>query len=306
MPEGLLPRFIVRTHVLSTGKPRWRTGVILEFDGNTALVKADLEAKKVLVSVAGPLASRTRLLAIIRADFEHLHRSYTFAPQEMVPVPDFPEVAVPYQKLCALENGGITTFPEVVGGQVVQVNVTELLNGVDLEGRPRAAIAREEPPPGLRLFYSYSHKDEDLRDELETHLKLLQRSGKIVSWHDRRIAAGDEWAGQIDANLEGADIILLLVSSDFISSDYCYDKETGRALERHHDGDAQVIPVVIRKCQWQEAPFGKLQALPEDGKAVTLWGPTKYDRDSAWSNVADGIKKVIAELEKRPRIKRSG
>jgi internalin A len=303
IPEGLLPRFIVRSRVLSTGQPRWRTGVILEFDGNRALVKADLQERKVLVSVAGPAASRQRLLAVIRADFEHLHRSYTFTPQEMVPLTDFPEVAVSYQKLCEFEKGGITTFPEVVGGQVVQLNVTKLLNGVDLEGSCRVTPTAEARPQALRLFFSYSHKDEGLRDELETHLKLLQRLGKLETWSDRRITAGQEWAGQIDDNLERADLILLLVSADFVASDYCYEKEMGRALERHQAGATRVVPVIIRDVQWQKAPFGELQALPTDGRAVATWGSTKFDRDSAWRNVADGIEAVIAELEMQARRK---
>jgi internalin A len=96
------------------------------------------------------------------------------------------------------------------------------------------------------LFYSYAHKDESLRNELETHLKLLQRQGRIESWHDRDIEAGDEWKRKIDDNLERADIILLLVSADFIASEYCYEKEMTRAIERHEKNEARVIPVIVR------------------------------------------------------------
>ncbi|WP_437820317.1 outer membrane protein assembly factor BamB family protein [Sorangium sp. So ce1078] len=147
----------------------------------------------------------------------------------------------------------------------------------------------------IRLFFSYSHKDEALRDELETHLALLKREGLLQSWHDRRIGAGDEWAGQIDRNLDEAEVILLLVSADFLASDYCFDREMKRALARCDAGQARVIPVVLRKTDWHSAPFARLQALPKDGRPVTLW----QDRDEAWTDVALGIRRAIEALRAR-------
>ncbi len=145
------------------------------------------------------------------------------------------------------------------------------------------------------MFVSYSHKDDQFREQLGPHLKLLQRQKLIKLWHDRLITAGQEWKGEIDDTLVRANLILLLVSADFLASDYCYDLEMTRALERHQAGEARVIPIIVRDVNWQSAPFGKLQALPKDGKAVTLWP----DRDSAWRQVADGIEKVIQELRER-------
>ena len=123
--------------------------------------------------------------------------------------------------------------------------------------------------PPISLFYWYSHKDEALRKKLETHLSLLQDQGVISGWHDRRIEAGTEWDGAISKNLEEAGIILLLVSADFLASRYCRDVEIKRAMERHEAGTARVIPVILRPVDWHTAPFGKLQALPRDGKPVT-------------------------------------
>jgi hypothetical protein len=154
----------------------------------------------------------------------------------------------------------------------------------------------ERPTAPISLFYSYSHKDEALRDELETHLTLLRRQGVISGWHDRRIAAGTEWKGQIDHHLEAADVILLLVSSDFLASDYCWDVETKRAMDRHEAGTARVIPVILRPCDWQSAPFGKLQALPKDAKPVTSW----KDRDEAFTDVARGIRNAVTGLAAGP------
>src|SRR5438132_1153332 len=98
----------------------------------------------------------------------------------------------------------------------------------------------------IEIFFSYSHKDQALREKLETHLTLLKREGLISSWHDRKIIAGTEWSGEIDAHLNTAQIILLLVSADFIASSYCSDIEVARAMERHNAGEARVIPVILR------------------------------------------------------------
>jgi len=147
----------------------------------------------------------------------------------------------------------------------------------------------------VHLFYSYSHKDEKLRRQLETHLSTLRRQGLISDWHFRKIPPGDEWDGVIDENLESAEIVLLLISADFVHSDYCYDKELKRALEKHEHGEARVIPVILRPTDWAGTPFSKLQALPENAKPVTKWA----NRDDAWLNVATGIRRVVNELRER-------
>ena len=146
--------------------------------------------------------------------------------------------------------------------------------------------------PPTKLFFSYSHKDETLRDFLATHLALLKRQGVLNEWHDRRIGAGAEWGKAIDENLEAADIILLLVSADFLASDYCYDIEMNRAMARHDAGEARVIPVVLRPCDWQGAPFGKLQAVPKDAKPVTTW----ENQDEAFTDIARGIREAVEQL----------
>lgn len=142
----------------------------------------------------------------------------------------------------------------------------------------------------ITLLYSYSHKDEKLRDELATHLAILKRQGLIKEWHDRRIAGGEEWEDVIDAHLESANVILLLVSADFIASDYCWGKEMARALERHESHEAYIIPVIIRPVDWSAAPFGKLQALPRNARPVTMWN----NRDAAWLDITKGIRKQMS------------
>lgn len=151
-------------------------------------------------------------------------------------------------------------------------------------------MAGESKP--VTLFYSYSHRDEDLRNALDDHLAVLRWNGLVAEWHDRQIGAGEEWADAIDRNLTSADIVLLLVSASFIASKYCWGEEMTKALARHERGEARVIPVILRPCRWQSTPFAKLQAVPKDGKPVTSW----TDRDEAFDNVVAAIERVVEEL----------
>lgn len=140
------------------------------------------------------------------------------------------------------------------------------------------------------VFMSYSHNDEELRQELEKHLASLRRQGVISTWHDRRIGPGQEIDGQISAELDAADIILLLVSADFLASDYCYDVEMRRAMARHKQGEARVIPVILRPCDWQTAPFGRLKAVPTDGKPVVKHATL----DDGFLEVAHAVRQAAA------------
>ncbi len=146
----------------------------------------------------------------------------------------------------------------------------------------------------LEVFISYSRRDEALREELGKHLSALRRENVIGYWHDRMISAGEEWRGEIDRHLEQAGIILLLVSPDFIASEYSYDIETKRALERHAAGEAVVIPIVLRPVDWMNIPLAELQSLPRDNKAVesSHW---KY-RDEAFVEIANGIRQAVEQL----------
>jgi len=153
------------------------------------------------------------------------------------------------------------------------------------------------PGPPVEIFYSYSHKDEKLRGTLETHLAALNVAGIVTAWHDRKIGAGDEWRGAIDKHLENARLVLLLISADFLASDYCMNIEMRHAMERHDAGAATVVPIFLRPCDWQGMPFAELQGLPTRGKPVTRW----TNRDAAFANIAAGIRAVIDALPGRGR-----
>ena len=144
----------------------------------------------------------------------------------------------------------------------------------------------------VSIFISYAHEDETLLNRLKTHLKLLERIGFIIIWNDRCIEAGREWNHEIDQHLNSDHIILLLISSDFMDSDYCYSIEMKQALERQKKGEARVIPIILRPVLWKGAPFDKLQALPTGATPITSWP----NQDEAFLNVAEGISDVAYEL----------
>ena len=111
----------------------------------------------------------------------------------------------------------------------------------------------------VNIFFCYAHEDEALLKKLKTFLAPLQRQGLVDAWHDRDISAGTEWKREISQHLNSAQIILLLVSSDFMASDYVNNVEMKRALERHKLGEAILIPVILRPFYWQEV-LGEMQS----------------------------------------------
>lgn len=215
--------------------------------------------------------------------------------------------SLPSDKLCAAALDDETVFtmlswqPESklkgsqnIGDEPV-INSVRVVGGsqntIGQKGNPR----NETPEPislPVRVFISYSHKDEELKDELLKHLTKLRRDGLIDCWHDRKISGGSEWAGKIDENLNTSQIVLLLISVDFLHSDYCYDLEMRRALERHESRKARVIPILLRPVDWSDCPFRKLQAFPPDNKPVTDWP----NRDKAFVSISKGIRSVVHEL----------
>jgi CheY-like chemotaxis protein len=152
----------------------------------------------------------------------------------------------------------------------------------------------------VSLFYSYAHEDEALRDELRGHLKILERRGLLSSWHDREIRAGEDWHAKIDEQLKMADLVLLLVSKDFIESDYIFGNELTVAMQRHQAGFATVVPILVRAIDIDPddrdaLPFLSLQGLPTDMRPVTSWP----NRDEAWTNVAKGLRATVKGIHEK-------
>ena len=156
------------------------------------------------------------------------------------------------------------------------------------------------PPEPLKLFICYSHKNEGLRDDIVTCLQPLKRRGLISAWWDGKISPGTEWARDIVEKLDAADIILLLISRHFLASDFIQEVELKRAMERHSDGKACLIPVILSDCDWQIESFGKLQVLPKDGVPITStsWGHI----EQAFADFARGIRKAVEELREKSAL----
>ena len=144
----------------------------------------------------------------------------------------------------------------------------------------------------LKVFFSYAHADEAHRETLANHLSALEDEGLIVVWHDRKITGGREWAGAIDDALRSADIVLLLISADFLASDYCNDVELTEAIRRHDAAQARVVPVILRSCDWEHSRFARFNALPPDGVPVV----EAEHPDQRFVAVARGLRAIVAEL----------
>jgi hypothetical protein len=142
-------------------------------------------------------------------------------------------------------------------------------------------------------MYSYSHADETYKEKLDTYLASLRRERLIEVWQDRHSLPGSDFEKDIAHALEQAEIIILLVSANFIASEYCWHKEMKRAVQRHENGSARVVPVIIKPSpDWRTAPFGRLKALPKEGRAVSIW----KNEDLAWVDVAGGIRQLVTAI----------
>ena len=144
----------------------------------------------------------------------------------------------------------------------------------------------------LHIFYCYAREDKVFRDALDTHLSGLKRQELLTTWSDREIRPGEEWKLAVDTHIQAAHIILCLVSPDFLASNYCYEQEMQQALNRHKEGSARVVPILVRPTYWENTPLSELQMLPSNALAVILWPQP----DAAWVDVIKSILPVIQEL----------
>src|SRR5258708_508215 len=151
------------------------------------------------------------------------------------------------------------------------------------------------------VFISYSHQDKKFRQELDKHLSNLKRQNIITSWYDGDIRPGTEWQPQIMEHLHTAQIVLLLISADFMASDFCYSIEMTQAIARHDANQARILPLILRPTDWKGAPFAKLKVLPTDGKAITRW-PT---HDDAFENIIQGIREAVDDLIQKAQLPHS-
>jgi internalin A len=310
LPEGLLPRFIVSTYVHRVPGLVWRAGVVLERDTCRALVRGDILGRRIVIRVNGA-GNRRELLGIIREHFERIHTTYEKLPvTEIVPVPGQPAAHVKHDLLLKYERDEREMIAVEVDRGLLDVKVKELLDGIDLPGKRRwtmtegveglsgvlvrinSDLSRDR---GIRVFISYSRKDGTLLDQLRAALVPYERMGKLQIWDDMLTEPGEEWEAQIVANLNRAEIVIVLLSNDFIRSSYCMEVELPRVLQRHEKGDCTMVPIVVRACAYEVLPIGKIQAILPNGKPVV----ENRNRDRAWLEVTKELDRVI---ERRKRV----
>jgi internalin A len=291
VPEGLLPRFIVRTHHISEAAGRWKSGVILH-DPDTqcrALVRADSTAGMVSIHVDGPEQARRDLLAIIRYNFRVIHADYEFKPAELVYPPGVPERPQRLDDLEAfLRSDSASRVPiKLPDETVITPTVASLVEPVKETAEP------------LKLFLSYAHTEEKYVNQLRKDLKLMERNGLIRTWYDRALTAGEKWERRILQELNEADVIVCQISRDFLNSDFCVLKELDRAIQRKEAGEAELVAYLLEHCGWKEVPnLADFQVLPRDAKPMSEW---KGKQDKYWRAIAEGIQEVIKKLrQQRP------
>jgi internalin A len=290
LPEGLVPRFITRTHTLSEGLSRWLNGTLLELGQARAVVRADVTDRRITAAILGPEVDRQRLAGTIQTEMRSLNAEIRgLDPLEELQLQRTPEVWVPVTGLEKAEKKGRPDMDMLTPQGVVEVNATEENNRLT-EQDARTDVWKP------RVFISYSHKDDAAKDQLVLQLKVLQTAGLVDFWVDRDLTAGEEWNLGITEQLEEMDLFVLLVSTHSLTSDYINRVEITRALERRKEGTAEVVPVILHRCQW--AACGRLNhliALPTDAKPIKDHRPHHL----GWHSVSEGLMRVLKRLKEQ-------
>ncbi len=287
LPNSVFPRLMVKLHDFIRGNDRWRTGMVFHkasvFDA-LARVRWDKEDQQLLIDICGN--ERRRLLSFIRETVKEIVADFTGLEfVERVPVPDCSGYK-DYDELVAAEKAGET---EIFVKELKQrIAIASLLDGIE-----EAEMRDENRKLPVKAFVSYAHKDLAHLKTLQAALSPLVRLQKLQLWDDRDIEAGEEWLPEILQQLEQADIMLCLVSPDFVNSDFCYLQEFQAALDAHRCGEKAVVPIMLRKTNWQDLPLAAIQAPPGE------WICSAADQDGAWCQVSERLRPVIEAVRER-------
>lgn len=290
LPEGLVPRFITRTHTLSEGQPRWLNGTLLELGRARAVVRADVTDRRITATIIGAEPDRQRLAGTIQTEMRLLNAEIRgLDPLEELQLQRAPEVWLPVTGLENAEKKGRPDMDMLTPQGVVEVNATTENNRLTVEDA-RTDVWKP------RVFISYSHHDDAAKDQLVLKLKVLQTAGLVEYWVDRDLTAGEEWNRGITAQLEEMEVFVLLVSDHSLTSDYINRVEITRALKRREEGTAEVVPVILHRCQWKACGrLDHLIALPKDAKPIKDHRPQR----DGWHDVSEGLMRVLEKLKKQ-------
>lgn len=265
LPASVISRFIVRMHQRIHDELYWRKGVVLESqDGDArARVQADFEDERIDIRIRGEPAGRRRFLQSIRDQFEAIHATIPgIGVDELMPLPEHPDVLIDYGRLLLFEKSGKTVDYEKVGGELVEIQIDELLEGV-------------RHPAGLDVFISYAHEDVKWLDRFNKMLRPLVRDGRITTWSDQDISASNKWRDEIDRALRMCRAGLLLVSSEFLASDFIMEQELPYLLRARQAGRARIVIAVIGECFWNKTPLREIQAAHDAGQPLDGLSPSK-------------------------------
>ena len=289
LPTAIVPRLIVKMHKYIYANQVWKTGMVLEEQlifKSIANVVLDEESQKFIIEIAG---ERCRdFLTFIRETVKDIHKDYQHLEvAEWIPLPDLhkgEELLVEYDELLGYEESNMDTY--FSGKLKKKYSVSDLLNGVE---NPE----HRKEMPLVSIFVSYAEEDEDFKNALSKHLKPLTRLKKATLWDAQCILAGTKISKERNQRLEEADIVLCLISANFISTDFAYDVELKEALKAHKQGKKVVVPIRVKECLCDELPVFQLKSLPAKD-----W-VTNVDNESAWTEVARGIEEVIERMQEK-------
>ena len=285
LPEGLLAQFITRMHPLGEDQQRWRTGAVLVMEEAKALVQADPGRGRVDITVLGDAEGQRRLTGLIRTQFAHLHEQLDGLDVELsLELSDRQGVFANVSALESDEASGTQSATPTKSG-TVPVDQSSELNRISL---PEARSGERRP---LNAFLSYSHDDMNMRDRLLVNLEVLKSDRYLSTWTDAQILPSDRWDDEIRAELEQADIIIFLVSSNMLASPYIRGVELKRALERRQAEEAEIVLVILEDCSWKGRDFAQYQVVLGD-KPVARHG--RYS--DAFNTVEDELRRLIDDL----------
>ncbi len=291
LPEGLVAKAIVRLHEfieeLDEKKLQWASGAILSREGARALLRTEPQDRQVMITVSGPEKARQQLAGLCRNEMRDIHAEI----RGLDPLEET-QVEGEWVSTRALEIDEQNDRPT---GISTKDRGTLLIDPTQPNNAYSKKPARSDDIWKPTVFVSYSKDNVSQRKRLESELKILQNEGLLNrAWHDRMIAPGDKWNDVIQRELSEADVIIILVTSAALSTDYITEHEIPKALELHRAGKTIVVPVILEKCRWEKTALGELNALPEKAKPVSAWTRSSH----AWNTVSNGLATVFENLMK--------